>query len=122
MNDAHTARYVGRPMLRREDQRLLTGQGQYIADMVLPRMLHAVFVRSPVAHARLRKVDVSQAAAAPGVVLALNGAELAQDLPPAPDAQLALPSKWRALVEHTLHNPQQPMLATDKVRHVGEAV
>jgi carbon-monoxide dehydrogenase large subunit len=122
MNDAQTPRFVGRPILRREDQRLLTGQGQFIADMVLPRMLHAVFVRSTVAHARVRAVDVSRAAAAPGVILALNGAELARELPPAPDAQLALPNKWRTQVEHTLHNPQQPLLATDKVRHVGEAV
>ena len=122
MNDAYRTRFVGRPVLRREDQRLLTGQGQFIADMVLPRMLHAVFVRSPVAHARVRGVDVSRAAAAPGVVLALNGADLARELPPAPDAQLALPSKWRSQVEHKLHSPQQPLLATDKVRHVGEAV
>ncbi|HKX10920.1 MAG TPA: xanthine dehydrogenase family protein molybdopterin-binding subunit [Stellaceae bacterium] len=122
MTNQHSSRFVGRPILRREDQRLLTGQGQFVADMVLPRMLHAVFVRSTVAHARVRAVDVSRAAAAPGVVLALNGAELARELPPAPDAQLALPSKWHTQVEHTLHNPQQPLLAMDKVRHVGEAV
>ncbi len=122
MNDAYRTRFVGRAVLRREDQRLLTGQGQFIADMMLPRMLHAVFVRSTVAHARVRAVDVSRAAAAPGVVLALNGADLARELPPAPDAQLALPSKWRNQVEHTLHRPQQPLLATDKVRHVGEGV
>jgi carbon-monoxide dehydrogenase large subunit len=85
-------------------------------------MLHAVFVRSQVAHGRIKKVDVTRAAAAPGVALAMSGAELARLLPPAPDAQLALPSKWRAVVEHTLHNPQQPLLASDKVRHVGEAV
>ncbi|MGH7123970.1 MAG: xanthine dehydrogenase family protein molybdopterin-binding subunit, partial [Stellaceae bacterium] len=122
MTNQHPSRYVGRPILRREDQRLLTGQGQFVADIVLPRMLHAVFVRSSVAHARVRAVDVSRAAAAPGVVLALNGAELARWVPPAPDAQLSLPSKWRTQVEHTLQNPQQPLLATDKVRHVGEAI
>jgi len=122
MADTRHTGFVGRPILRREDQRLLTGKGQFIADMVLPRMLHAVFVRSPVAHARVRAVDVSRAAAAPGVALAMSGAELARLLPPAPDAQLALPSKWRALVEHKLHNPQQPLLASDKVRHVGEAI
>ena len=48
------APYIGNPMLRREDRRLLTGQGQFVADLVLPRMLHAVFVRSPLAHARIR--------------------------------------------------------------------
>src|SRR5215470_17170008 len=122
MTDARQTRFVGRSILRREDQRLLTGRGQFIADIVLPRMLHAVFVRSPVAHGRIKKIDVARAAAAPGVTLAMSGAELARMLPPAPDAQLALPSKWRALVEHKLHNPQQPLLAADKVRHVGEAI
>src|SRR6202011_2730782 len=81
--------YVGRSLLRREDRRLLRGQGQFIADLVLPRMLHAVLVRSPVAHARIRSVDLSRAAAAPGGVLALNGADLLQLLPPAPE--------WRTL-------------------------
>src|SRR5262249_57549790 len=106
MTDTHRARFVGRPILRREDQRLLTGQGQFIADIVLPRMLHAVFVRSPLAHGRIRRVDVARAAAAPGVALAMSGAELARLLPPEPDAQLALPSKWRTLVEPKLPNPQ----------------
>ena len=67
MNDMATP-YIGRSLRRREDRRLLTGQGQFVADLVLPRMLHAVFVRSPVAHARIRSVDLSRAAAAPGVV------------------------------------------------------
>jgi len=122
MTDARQNRFVGRSILRREDQRLLRGQGQFIADIALPRMLHAVFVRSPVAHARIRAVDVSRAASAPGVALALSGPELARLVPPVPDAQLSLPSKWRALVEHKLHNPQQPLLTIDKVRHVGEAI
>src|SRR5690349_13806028 len=122
MTNARRSRFVGRSILRREDQRLLTGQGQFIADIVLPRMLHAVFVRSSVAHGRIRAVDISRAASAPEVVLVLSGAELARLLPPVPDAQLSLPSKWRAQVEHKLHNPQQPLLAADKVRHVGEAV
>jgi carbon-monoxide dehydrogenase large subunit len=85
-------------------------------------MLHAVFVRSPLAHARIRAIDVSRALAAPGVVYALTGPELARELPPVPDTQLALPSKWTALVQHKFINPQQPLLAFDKVRHVGEAV
>src|SRR6202035_1167119 len=117
MND--TGPYVGRSLLRREDQRLLTGQGQFVSDLVLPRMLHAVFVRSQVAHARIRSVDVARAAAMPGVVLALAGAELLRLVPPVPGAQLSLPSKWRTQVQHTFHLPQQPLLAMDKVRHVG---
>src|SRR5215831_3792764 len=120
MND--TGPYVGGSLLRREDGRLLTGQGQFVADLVLPRMLHAVFVRSRVAHARIRSVDVGRAAAMPGVVLALAGAELLRLAPPVPGAQLSLPSKWRTQVQHKVHLPQQPLLALDKVRHVGEAI
>jgi aerobic carbon-monoxide dehydrogenase large subunit len=114
--------YVGRSLLRREDRRLLIGQGRFIADLVLPRMLHAVFVRSPLAHARIRNVDLAHAAAAPGVALALNGADLLQMLPPVPEGQISLPSKWTTHVQHKFLNPSQPLLAHDKVRHVGEAV
>ncbi len=114
--------FVGRSLLRREDQRLLTGQGQFVADLVLPRMLHAVFVRAQVAHARIRAVDLSRAAVAPGVVHALSGIDLLRLLPPVPDSQLVLPSKWTTLVQHQFHNPQQPLLAYDKARHVGEAI
>ena len=113
--------YVGRSLLRREDRRLLTGRGQFIADLELPRMLHAAFIRSPLAHAHIRSADLSRAAAAPGVVLALSGADLVRLLPPLPDTQLSLPSKWTTRVQHEFHNPQQPGLAHDKVRHVGEA-
>src|SRR6201997_4555033 len=114
--------YIGRSLLRHEDRRLLTGRGQFISDLELPRMLHAAFIRSPLAHARIRSVDLSRAAAAPGVALALSGIELARLLPPLPDTQLSLPSKWTSRVEHEFHNPQQPGLAHDKVRHVGEAI
>src|SRR5215831_11766395 len=120
--DNPNAPFVGRPLRRREDARLLTGQGLYIADLALPGMLHAVFVRSPAAHARIRAVDLSRARAAPGVVYALTGIELAKMLPPVSDTQLSLPKKWTAQVQHKFLNPQQPLLAHDKVRHVGEAV
>src|ERR1700720_2325134 len=99
MNDIG-APWVGRSLRRREDQRLLTGQGQFVADIALPRMLHAVLVRSPLAHARIRSVDVSRVAAAPGVAIALNGADLLQMLPPIPEGQIALPAKWTSVVQH----------------------
>ena len=122
MTDLPNISFVGRSVSRREDRRLLTGRGQFIADLVLPQMLHAVFVRSPVAHARIRGIDLSRAADMPGIIYALSGPELARQLPPVPDTQLALPSKWTTLVQHKFINPQQPLLAYDKVRHVGEAV
>jgi len=114
--------FVGQSLLRREDQRLLTGEGQFVADIKLSGMLHAVFVRSQVAHGRIRSVDLSAALAAPGVVYAIAGPDLAKVLTPVPDAQLALPKKWTTRVQHKFLNPQQPLLAHDKVRHVGEAI
>jgi aerobic carbon-monoxide dehydrogenase large subunit len=121
MAEPGRAPYVGRPMLRREDRRLLLGQGQYVGDLALPNMLHAAFLRSPHAHARIRSVDLVGAAEAPGIALALSGLDLARVLPPVPDHQVSLPSKWREAVRHHIRNPQQALLAADKVRHVGEA-
>src|SRR6516164_532994 len=122
MDNLPNISFVGRSISRREDQRLLTGRGQFIADLKLPQMLHAAFVRSPLAHARIKAIDLSRAAASRGIIYALSGPELARQLPPVPDTQLALPSKWTTLVQHKFINPQQPLLAYDKVRHVGEAV
>jgi aerobic carbon-monoxide dehydrogenase large subunit len=125
MNDIGPATigpWVGRSIKRREDRRLLTGQGQFVADIVLPKMLHAVLVRSPLAHARIRAVDVSRAAKAPGVVHAMNGADLLALLPPVPEGQISLPPKWTTQIQHKFLNPQEPLLAHDKARHVGEAL
>jgi aerobic carbon-monoxide dehydrogenase large subunit len=122
MTDHGSLRFVGRSMRRFEDRRLLTGQGQFVADLVLPRMLHAVFVRSAVPHGRIRSVNLARAAAMPGVLLALSGADLERIAPPVPGAQVALPRKWRSQIDHTIQLPQQPLLAVDKVRHVGEAI
>ena len=122
MRNKSAPNFVGQSIPRREDQRLLTGQGQYVADLVLPGMLHVAFVRSQVAHARIRSVDLTRVRAAPGVVMAISGAELESMLPPIPDNQVVLPSKWKAAVQHTILNPRQALLAADKVRHVGEAI
>jgi carbon-monoxide dehydrogenase large subunit len=122
MNTAPDAPFVGRSLPRREDHRLLTGRGHFIADLQLPHMLHAVFVRSPLAHARIRAVDMRRAASSPDVEFVLSGIDLAQLLPPVPDTQLSLPRKWAEQVPHKFINPQQPLLAYDKVRHVGEAL
>jgi carbon-monoxide dehydrogenase large subunit len=112
---------VGSPVLRREDRRLLRGEGRFVADLELPRMVHAVLVRSPLPHARIKSVDLSEALKVPGVVLAMDGEQLAKHLPPVPDHQVSLPKTWSDAVKHKLLNPRQPLLAVDKVRHVGEA-
>lgn len=68
---------IGRPMTRREDRRFLTGQGRYLADIEFPRALHARFVRSPHAHARIAAIDATAARAMPGVVAVVTGRDVA---------------------------------------------
>ena len=63
-----TKNWVGQSVPRKEDQRLLTGEGQYVSDMVMPFMVEIGFVRSPHAHARIRRIDVSKAKALRGVI------------------------------------------------------
>jgi carbon-monoxide dehydrogenase large subunit len=65
--------WVGKSIKRKEDVRLIRGQGQYLSDMVVPRMLHLGFVRSIHAHARIKSIDTSQAARMPGVVAVITG-------------------------------------------------
>jgi carbon-monoxide dehydrogenase large subunit len=108
-------RYTGASIKRSEDPRILTGAGRYVDDIKLPGMLHAAFVRSPLAHGRVLSVDVSAARALPGVVAVLTGADLEAITVPAPDPLLALFTAGGPTPEFTL-------LATDKVRFVGDPV
>ena len=64
---------IGQAVTRVEDQRFLTGQGRYVDDIVLPAMAHGVNVLSPHAHAKIKRIDVSKAKAAPGVLAVLTG-------------------------------------------------
>src|SRR5580700_330569 len=108
-------RYTGASIKRSEDPRILTGAGRYVDDIKLPGMLHAAFVRSPLAHAHVLSVDVSAARALPGVIAVLTGADLEAMTVPGPDPLLALFSTGGPTPEFTL-------LATDKVRFVGDPV
>ena len=69
--------YIGRPLKRFEDHRLLMGMGSFVEDITLPDMVHAQVLRSPHAHAIIRAIDVSQARNLPGVLAVLTGADLA---------------------------------------------
>ena len=69
---------IGDAVRRREDERFLTGRGRYIGDIEVPHALHAVFVRSPHAHARIGRIDVSAALHVPGVVAVWTGADMAR--------------------------------------------
>jgi aerobic carbon-monoxide dehydrogenase large subunit len=106
-------RYTGASIKRSEDPHILTGAGRYVDDIKLPGMLHASFVRSPLAHARVLSVDVEPARALPGVVAVLTGADLEAMTVPGPDALMALMG-WAG------PTPEFTLLATDKVRLVGD--
>jgi aerobic carbon-monoxide dehydrogenase large subunit len=108
-------RYTGASIKRSEDPRILTGAGRFVDDVKLPGMLHAAFVRSPLAHAQVLSVDVSAAQALPGVVAVLTGAELEAMTVPGPDVLMALLG-WAG------PTPEFSLLATDKVRLVGDPV
>jgi carbon-monoxide dehydrogenase large subunit len=101
---------IGKPQLRAEDARLLTGRGRFVADLRLPRMTHAAFVRSPHAHARVRSIDATRAVRVPGVVAVITGADL-------PETGLAHINEVPGLIK-----TPQPVLARDRVRFVGQAV
>ncbi len=71
-------RYIGRPLPRKEDYRFLTGTGRYLDDIEIPGALHAVFIRSPHAHARILSIDTAAARQMPGVVAIVTGRDVAQ--------------------------------------------
>jgi len=108
-------RYTGASIKRSEDPRILTGSGRYVDDIKLPGMLHAAFVRSPLAHARVLSVDVSAARALPGVVAAYTGAELETMTIPGPDVLMEMLGVGGP-------TPEFSLLATDKVRFAGDPV
>ncbi|HEV2955638.1 MAG TPA: xanthine dehydrogenase family protein molybdopterin-binding subunit, partial [Xanthobacteraceae bacterium] len=70
--------YIGRSVPRPNLARLTQGRGQYVSDVVLPRMAHVAFVRSPHAHARIKQIKTDAAKRAPGVIAVVAGAELAR--------------------------------------------
>ena len=86
-------------------------------------MLHVAFVRSELAHGRiLGRCAPTVEVPWPGVVAIFAAADIAPDLFPIPGMQNRPPKAWRDAVEHEAEIPDQPILATDKVRHVGEAI
>jgi aerobic carbon-monoxide dehydrogenase large subunit len=106
------ARSVGSTVPRKEDRRLVTGAGRFVSDLQLPRMRHVAFLRSPHGHARIRRVDTSAAASAPGVLAVFTG-----DLPDFAGVTLRARSALPSYVE-----TGQPVLAWRKACFAGEAV
>ncbi|WP_027167221.1 xanthine dehydrogenase family protein molybdopterin-binding subunit [Mesorhizobium sp. WSM3224] len=109
---------VGARVARKEDRRFITGGGRYVDDMVVPGMKHAVFVRSPHAHAQIKKIDVKKAQAMPGVIGVLTGKELKADGIGNLICGWMIHSKDGTPMKMGAWSP----LAVDKVRYVGDAV
>jgi aerobic carbon-monoxide dehydrogenase large subunit len=105
--------YIGRSVPRPNLTRLTQGRGQYITDVVLPRMVHVAFVRSPHAHARIVSIDAAAAKKAPGVVAVVTGAELSKVITP-----------WVGVLTHLkgIKSAPQHAIAVDRACWQGEAV
>ena len=109
---------IGDSVLRKEDRKFLTGNGRFVDDIHVSGELHAVFVRSPHAHADISSIDFTAAAALPGVVGILTGADMETD------GIGEIPFMW---VMHNsdgapMNQPKRWGLARGRVRHVGEPV
>src|SRR5262249_19045453 len=121
-------RYTGARVKRIEDPRLLRGRGRFIDDIVLPRMLHAAFVRSPHAHAAVRHIDAAHARRVEGVVAVLAAADLeASALAPRVSGGGFSPTAWPALALEPLFCGEavavvaatSPYAAADAIERVG---
>src|SRR5437588_2523824 len=112
MADSQAVKYVGQPMKRIEDPRLIKGIGTFTDDLRLPGVLHAAILRSPHAHARIASIDTAAAKALPGVVAVLVGADVNDACGAVPCAS-PLPDQKM---------PRHTVLASDRVYFVGHAV
>ena len=106
--------FIGRPIERIEDMRLLRGRGQYVGDLAADGALHAVVLRSGVAHGLIRRIDTSGALAQPGVHAVITAQDIAQALAPIP----VIPMRQEPTPQ--LKPYEQPVIAHGKVRYVGE--
>lgn len=106
------SRWIGTPLKRKEDPRLIQGRSHYVDDIKLPGLLYAAFLRSPYAHARINRIETAGAQAAPGVVAVLTGEDVRGQIGPVPMAA-DLPN---------MKVPPHPVLAVEKVRYAGEPV
>jgi carbon-monoxide dehydrogenase large subunit len=109
---------IGQSLRRREDERFLTGRGQYTDDVVLPGQTYGYFLRSPHAHARIASIDTTAARAMPGVVAIFTGRDVAES------KIGGLPCGWliHSRDGSPMKEPPHPIIAADKVLHVGDQV
>jgi carbon-monoxide dehydrogenase large subunit len=113
-----TKTLIGQRVLRNEDPRLLTGQAQFVDDVEIPGLLHAAFLRSDHAHARLLGLDVTVARLRPGVVAVFTAEDMGADWEPGPP----LVSPPPTAKDVVFNSRRQVPLIKDKIRHAGEAM
>src|SRR5215475_10099811 len=106
--------FIGRPIERIEDLRLLRGRGQYVGDLAATNVLHAMVLRSNIAHGLIRRIDASRARARPGVHAIITAQDIARALPAIP----VIPMRQEPTPQ--LKPYEQPVIAHGKVRYVGE--
>src|ERR1700691_543565 len=109
---------VGQPVRRHEDLRLITGQGRYTDDVVLPRMSYAFVLRSPVAHGHIKRIDAAAARTMPGVLFVATGEDVRAD--GLGDIPCVTPLNNRD--GSPRHDTPRRVLAHGKVRHAGQPV
>jgi carbon-monoxide dehydrogenase large subunit len=115
------AKFFGAAVKRREDPRFLRGEGRFVDDVVVSGMLHAAFVRSPHAHARIAAIDTTAASAAAGVVRVFTFKDLERWMKPLPLFG-AVPPGLGAVVKFDVRQAPQWALCRDRTRHVGEII
>lgn len=114
---------LGRSVPRVEDDRLLRGAGRFVDDLHLPGALEVAFLRSPVAHARLVRVDTAPALEMPGVVAVYDGAGVADRVEPLLNSEeLRVPEGIRTHIDPVVRIQPSPLLARDEVNYVGQPV
>ena len=116
-----SAKYFGASVKRREDPRFLRGEGRFVDDVKLAGMLHAAFLRSPHAHARIVAIRTAGAAAMPGVIRVFTSDDLRRFLKPLPLFGTAPPG-LAAAIRFDVRQAAQYALCRERARHVGEIV
>ncbi len=108
--------YIGKSVKRIEDKRLVTGKGKYTDDIKIPGLTHAYILRSPYASANILGIDTSAAKSAEGVISVFVGTDI--------EGIRGVPTGWQVNFKNgdTMKEPAHPLLVTDAVRHVGDAV
>ena len=108
---------IGESVTRSEDRRLLSGRGRFTDDIIIPGMVHAIFLRSPHASALIKYINISEARKMPGILGVFTGHDLNNEL-----GSIPCFGTHKRLDGSPMYVPSRPILASDKVVFIGEPV